>query len=83
MGLHYSSMRVRYFIGALKITLTENCHGSGWPKFPKNNFRGKFLVPFYDWSCLSQKLNLQLEGPFVANTSHPILLIGNTAGVYN
>jgi len=29
----------------------------GWPKFPKDHFRG----------------------PFVANTSHPILLIGNTA----
>ncbi|KJA21599.1 hypothetical protein HYPSUDRAFT_140328, partial [Hypholoma sublateritium FD-334 SS-4] len=29
----------------------------GWPKFPKNHFRG----------------------PFIANTSHPILLIGNTA----
>ena len=29
------------------------------------------------------KLNFQLEGPFEANTSHPILLIGNTAGAYN
>ena len=61
---------------------TENSHGSGWPTFPKNTFRGKFLVPFYDRSCLSlKKRTLQPEGPFVANTSHPILLIGNTAGV--
>jgi hypothetical protein len=28
------------------------------------------------------KHNLLREGPFEANTSHPILLIGNTAGVY-
>jgi hypothetical protein len=59
--------------------MTEFCHGSGWPKFPKNHFQGKFLVRFYDRSCLFS--NLQPEGPFVANTSHPILLIGNTAGV--
>ena len=44
---------------------------------------GKYLtLPYltYDRSCLSS--NLKPKGPFVANTSHPILLIGNTAGMY-
>jgi hypothetical protein len=53
-------------------------NGSGWPKFPKNHFRGKLLVSFS-----MKELHIQDEGPFEANTSHPILLIGNTAGVYN
>ena len=63
---------------------TENYDGSGWPKLPKKHFRGKFW--FYSMIVGVAHLKnaiLQSEGPFEANTSHPILLIGNTAGVYN
>ena len=64
--------------------LTDNCHDSGWPKFPKNHFRGKFLVPFYDrGGAHLYNLIQKAEGPFEANTSHPVLLIGNKAGAYN
>ena len=49
---------------------------SGWPKFPKDHFQGKFnccrLRNAY--SCLGE------PGPSEGNTSHPILLVGNTAG---
>jgi hypothetical protein len=53
--------------------------GSGWPEFPKNHFRGKPQVSFYERVAYLQ----QREGPFEANTSHPILLLANTAGMYN
>lgn len=49
---------------------------SGWPKFPKDHFQGelncshlRYVYPFFEE-----------PGPFEGNTSHPILLVGNTAG---
>ena len=53
-----------------------NCvkHFSGWPSLPKKFFRGTFDPQFIPFS-----FNLCL-GPLAGNTSHPILLIGNTAG---
>jgi hypothetical protein len=49
---------------------------SGWPKFPKDHFQGELncyhLRNVYSF--------FEEPGPFEGNTSHPILLVGNTAG---
>ena len=74
-------MRARVLHQSYIDILTDNCHESGWPKFPKNHFRGKFLVPFYDTT--RSYSSLQPEGPFEAYTSHPVLLIGSTAVAYD
>lgn len=51
--------------------------GSGWPKFSKTQFRGQ--AAFLLISVSELKIHI-IPGPFEGKTSHPILLIGNTAG---
>jgi len=40
------------------------------------------VVSLFRMICVASMLTLVSIGPFAANTSHPILLIGNTAGTY-
>jgi hypothetical protein len=74
-------MRVRYFIKAIKIRRLKIVMVAAGLNFQRTIFKVCSWLYFMIGSA-HLKRNLLPEGPFEANTSHPILMIGNTAGVY-
>ena len=75
-------MRVGYFIGAIKIRQLKFIMTVAGPSSQRTIFKASSWFHIMIGAAHLIKRNLQPEGPFEANTSHPILLIGNTAGVY-